>query len=317
MSDARNPRYIAGNPPTSALLALAESQGGHVNRPQLLALGYSARQIEYLVRRGFLLRVYSNVYAVGRHSTNPLDRAHAALLVIPERSALAGWSAGSLWGARREWQYPLEIITPLNRRPSGLIVHRSTALLRRDITVQHGLTTISPALTILHIAPTRTRKQLERAIDELRLAGYLKMKMSELHDVLARFPRHPGAAPLRQALRIAHKQPTRSTWEQDWRPFAATYDLPAHVMNVVLGEHLKRPDLPHCRPDVLFLPARLIVELDGWGTHDTPWAFEEDRERDFEVFAELDIPTIRITKRHLQANPERQAQRILKILERR
>lgn len=315
MSDGRKTRNITGNFPTSPILELAGTQGGHVNRAQLRALGLPESRIDYLVRSRWLLPVHHNVYAVGRRSTNPLDLCHAALLAIGERCALAGWSAAALWGVRGEWRFPLEVITPLDHRVGGLIVHRSGLLTRGDITVQHGLTVVAPALAVLQIAPDLTKKQLERTIDDLRLNRYLKL--ADLAAIPPRFPRHPGAARLRQVLRIAHEEPTRSPWEQDWRPFAARLGLPAHAMNVELREHLGRPEIPHARPDVLFLPARLIVQLDGWETHGTPWAFEEDRESDLEVFAELDIATVRVTRRQLRARPERQAERILKILQRR
>jgi very-short-patch-repair endonuclease len=78
-------------------------------------------------------------------------------------------------------------------------------------------------------------------------------------------------------------------------------------MNTIIGGH---------RADVLFIPDRLIVELD-WGTHDTPWAGEDDKDRDADIYAELAIPTIRITQRQLTRDPKKQATRVLKILERR
>ncbi len=286
------------------MVALSETQGGHVNRRQLLSLGLTDRRIRYLVEIEFLIQVYTNVWAVGRRSLNPIDRCHAALLAIGERCALAGWSAGSLWGLRSWWEYPLEVITPLNRRPSGLIVHQSRALLESDITIHHGIKVISPALTILQVAPTLSGNRLERAIDDMRLEHHLELE--HLHGLLGRFPRHPGAKHLRAVLQIAHAAPTRSRWEQTWRPFAAAFNLPPYAMNRMIGGY---------RADVLFLPRRLIVELD-WGTHDTPWAGESDKNRDAELLAELGIPTMRITKRQLTDHPEVQARRILKILDR-
>ena len=50
--------------------------------------------------------------------------------------------------------------------------------------------------------------------------------------------------------------------------------------------------------------AKLIVETDGRATHDNPFAFERDRQRDLELkLAEWEV--IRITWRQLRDEPER------------
>jgi hypothetical protein len=55
-----------------------------------------------------------------------------------------------LWGVWRHWPKRLEIVTAGDRRPAGLLVHHSTTLLNRDITiVQGGLRVTSPARTML------------------------------------------------------------------------------------------------------------------------------------------------------------------------
>jgi hypothetical protein len=177
------------NSQTSSLLAIAEMQGGHINRAQLRGIGFTNHQIRHLTATGFLIRVYHNVYAVGRRATKPEDLAHAALLAIGERCALAGGSAASLWGVQKRWDFPLEVITPLNRRPKGLIVHQSKVLLQSDVTLQNHLKVITPALAVLQLAPTVTTKQLERAIDDLRLQH--RLTLEQLHALIPALPPTP------------------------------------------------------------------------------------------------------------------------------
>ncbi len=68
---------------------------------------------------------------------------------------------------------------------------------------------------------------------------------------------------------------------------------------------------------MLFTPDRLIIELDGWGSHGTRRAFEDDRDRDSGILAATGIPTMRITYDGLHKHPKKQVQRINAILARR
>jgi very-short-patch-repair endonuclease len=65
---------------------------------------------------------------------------------------------------------------------------------------------------------------------------------------------------------------------------------------------------------VLFTPDKLIVELDGWGTHGTRFAYEEDREGDAGILAATGVPTMRITHAAFHGRPAEQARRIGAIL---
>jgi very-short-patch-repair endonuclease len=68
---------------------------------------------------------------------------------------------------------------------------------------------------------------------------------------------------------------------------------------------------------VLFTPNRLIVELDGWGSHGTRQACEDDRDQDSVNLEATGIPTMRITRAGLRKRPHDQVRRINAILARR
>jgi very-short-patch-repair endonuclease len=294
------------NTPSDRQIAQTSSpQGGHITRKQLRAIGLSNHAIAHRVECGRLIRVYQGVYAVGRLPSNPLDRCHGALLAAGGDAAMAGWSAATIWGVRRPWRYPLEVIVADRANPSGLIVHRSTKLERSDFRVWLGVRLVSPPLTALQIAPTLSTRELERAIDGLCLAH--AVELDDFRAIVERFPRHPGARFIRRALRIEKRRPTRSRKEQDWRSFATRFNLPPYEQNVMVAGY---------EVDVLFTPNRLVVELDG-PLHDHPWAEIEDPERDAEILTKTGIPVLRITTHDFTTQPAAQAAKIEAALDQR
>jgi very-short-patch-repair endonuclease len=287
-----------------AIAELAGRQSGYVLHKQLVALGLGRGAIARRLKRGLLIRVYHGVYAVGHIPAHPQLRARGALLACGRESALAYGSARSLWGIMPPWFEPFEVLViGARRRPVGIRVHHSGVLLRRDIVVRDGLRVTSPALTVLHNAPRLTDKQMIRAVNELRMER--RLTHEHLVDVVERFPRHAGARRVRAMFGVTVKEPDRSRFEDDWRPFARAYGLRGWDTNKHICGY---------RVDVLFEPDLLIVELDGWGTHGTKPAFESDREQDATILAQLGIPTYRVTRHQFKADPARHAERIQTIL---
>jgi hypothetical protein len=287
------------------IAALAIRQGGHLTTAQLERLGVSRGAAS---RRGGLVRVYQGVYAVGRLPTTHTDRCHGALLACGERSAIAHSSAGAYWGILKHWSYPLHVAVPVQRRPRrGIRIHFLPNLLRSDVwTTPEGFRITSPARTLLDLAPTLNDKKLTWTVSNLWLRRLATP--DDLRSVTRRNPRHPGAKRLNKAIGEQQSEPFRSPWEVEWPPFAQKYNLPPYLMN---------PKLLRTRPDVLFTPDRLIVELDGWGPHSDKQAFETDREQPFAILAELDIPTVRITYDQFHEDPAKQARQLHTILARR
>jgi hypothetical protein len=287
--------------------ALASRQGGYIHQSQLVRLALNASAIHHRVERGWLILAYHRVYAVGHLPTHPHDRAKGALLAAGPRSALGDISAASYYGIYKRWRYPLHVTVPTDRRLSGLVIHRNRRLLRSDIvTPEPGLRIISPALTLLDVAPKLYPKRLRRVVNEIRLEH--RIELADLRALLARFPRHPGVPHLGPILATSQKQPTRSAFEDDWPPFALRYDLPAYVMNEFVCGY---------RTDVLFTEEQLVVETDGWETHQTHEAFIKDREQDATILAKTGMPTVRITYDNFHQRPAREAERLHTILARR
>ena len=246
----------------------AQRQGGHITRAQLTETGLSRRTVAAWVAAGKLIRVYHGVYAVGHVPANPLARAHAPLLAGGPDAALAGSCALVLWGIWRRWPQRAEIVLPGDRRPTGLIVHRSDTLEPRDITTFQGLRVTSPARTMLDTATRLSARQRMRAINDLRLRGLLTV--AQLEDILERNPTHRAVTLLRPHLELAQPQPTRSVIEDEFLPLLRAHGLPLPQINVHVAGH---------RVDAYFADHALVVELDGWGSHRTKHRFVEDRRR--------------------------------------
>jgi hypothetical protein len=285
-----------------AIAQIAGRQNGNVTRRQLLEVGLDDDGIRWRLLRGRLFRVHRGVYSVGRPPTTDLEKASAAVLACGDRAALGFGSALTLYGFWKRWDQPFEVVVAGDRRPTGVRTHRMTGLLRRDIAIEQGIAVTSPAATLLHCAPRLRPRSLTRAVNDWRRAELVTL--GELADVVNRFPLHPGA-PLLRPHADATQNPTRSAFEDDLIPFCKRFGLPEPRLNHRLHGY---------EADAYFEDAKLIVECDGWDFHNDRQAFEDDRERDAKMLA-LGIATVRITKRRLTGQPEREAARLHSILE--
>jgi len=287
----------------------AAAQGGHITRAQLAALGLHRGAIDARLARGALIAVFHGVYAVGHLPTNPVDRAHGALLVSGTGSALAGDSALAFWlGQTGDWPKPLELVSATDRRPSGVIVHRRRALLSRDIRTVDGLRVTSPARTALDMAPRITAKRLERIVNELRHER--RLTVEQLIDVSDRNPRHPGTEPIRTLTGASQQEHSRSGLEDAFLRLVRRHRLPIPQINVHLAGH---------RVDAYFPDHGLVVELDGGVEHGSNWrpAFEADRTQMVDVLLETGLPTIRFTREQVMRHEQQTAAKLAGILERR
>jgi hypothetical protein len=286
-----------------AILDRARRQHGHIARWQLLDLGVSQGLIQGRLQSGGWVAVHKGVYCIGPRRNDPVSRAAAAVLACGPGAVLSHTSAASLWELLPRWSGPLEVTTTAQRARPGITTHRCPSFQPRDITRQHGVPTTTRARTLLDLAPQLPARQLTRLVHDERREG--RIRRAALADIVARNPLHPGTKLLRP---FAEDQanPTNSDFEDAFRAFIAKYNLPTPEINI---------DLARKQADVYFPHHGLIVELDGWGFHNTREAFEEDRERDAENLRH-GRGTIRITRERFDTTPDREAARLHEILRR-
>jgi very-short-patch-repair endonuclease len=282
----------------------AARQYGYLKREQLLEIGLAPRTITHRIA-GKLIVEHAGVYALEYRRGEPIAKAAAAVLACGEAAVLSHESAAVLWGMRSRWPDPPHVMVPADRRRPNITIHRCPTLERRDIRIQRGIRCTSPARTALDVAPGLTLRQLAAAIEEARLAGYLRRQA--LLEIVDRLPNHRGARRLRKIVEGLANAPTRSEFERLFLKFLKRYGLPAPRVNARVAGY---------EVDMLFEHERVIVELDGYETHGTRRSFESDREQDAAMLT-AGYVTIRITWERFRSDPQREAERLIQILENR
>jgi very-short-patch-repair endonuclease len=259
----------------SDVSTIAQRQHGHVTRAQLLALGFSARTISYMVARGELIRVHAGVYAVRYRRVEPVARAMAAVLACGQGAVLSHDSAAALWGLRR-WPKTPEVITPEHVRRPNIHTHRSRTLDISDVRVELNVPTVSAGRAIFDIAARLSDRQLTRITQDARDEGHLHA--ADLHTLLLRCPRL-------QDLVDPNQNPTNSGFEDILIPWLNQHRLPIPIINTTVNGH---------QVDALYPEQKVILELDSWPYHKEYPQWRSDRERDAENLAHGGHRTLRI-----------------------
>jgi hypothetical protein len=261
-----------------------------VSRAQLHALGLGRGAIEHRIRRRRLHIVASKVYAVGHPVLSREARWMAAVLAAGAGGVLSHWSAASLWGLRAGAGPRSHVTTPRKRCSTPAIAFHNGTLQGDEVTACIGIPVTSPGRVVLDMASHLAVPQLHRVLEAAeRLRPW---HGPSVPDLIARYPRRAGTSKLRSILR-APLAMTRSDLEACFLHLIDRWGLPRPRMNIsILGFEV----------DCVWPEQRLIVELDGFGTHGSRSAFERDRRRDRALEA-AGWTVVRITATQLAEEP--------------
>lgn len=162
-----------------------------------------------------------------------------------------------------------------------------------------GIPVTTVPRTILDLAAVVSRRQLERAFDEVEVKG-LTDRLS-IPDLLARYPRRRGSAVLRALLDddAVMCGITKNELEERFVALLDSHGLPRPRFNADVAVNGR-----FFSADGLWQQERLIVELDGRAVHGTRQAFEADRERDRLLLAD-GWRVMRVTWRQLRDDETR------------
>lgn len=272
------------------LIALARAQHGVVARSQLAALGMTSRQIAGRLGKGDLVALHRGVYLVG--PTSPAQATEmAAVLACGPTARVSHDSATYLYGF---------LPHPADRRPvhitvterhcrcrPGIHLHRTTGFAPHETRERYGIPVTAPIRTLIDLAVSAGEEDLEAAVAEafaLRLVG-----RGQILRELDRIGSRPGSRPLRHLLDGRRPQRTRSAPERKLLLLIRAAGLPEPEANVRLGGW---------EVDLLWRDERLIVEVDGYAAHSSPWAFERDRRKTAALQA-LGYVVLRVTPRQI------------------
>ena len=271
---------------------LAERQHGVFTRGQLIARGVGPKVIDRCLTEHRIEPVYRGVHAFSRELLSCEGRWMAAVLAAGAGAVLSHQSAATLWGIRRPQAGPIHVTTrrKVARRP-GLVLH-FIPFGEDEVTVHAEIPVTTASRTLFDIAHYVRPHELERAMRE---AEYRRLNEGASLDALAE--RYRGRTGMRAVRRLLDAgwsaAPTRSELEADFMVFIDRYDLPPPERNALIDLPTRRVEV-----DLLWRSARLVVELDGYASHGTKHAFEDDRERD-RMLQLAGLRVVRVTWRQL------------------
>lgn len=263
--------------PVDALIAeLAERQHGVVARSQLLALGLGEDALQHRLEHGRLHLLHQGTYAVGYRKVPREGRWMAAVLATGRNAVLSHWSAAALWMIRPNQRSLIDVTTPHKSRSWDGIKRHHKALPSDEMTVHEGISVTTVPRTIFDLAAT---VDVDTVAAMLRESEHLNLwDRLSLPDLVERYPGRRGVKRVRLALQRVTEEPSgrkRSKLEEGFAPFLRRHRLPMPRFNdwILLGA--KRYQV-----DCHWVGIGQIVELDGWETHSTRSAFQDDKERD-------------------------------------
>jgi very-short-patch-repair endonuclease len=269
---------------------LVRLQHGVVSRAQLLALGLHPRSVDHRIAKGRLHPVHRGIFAVGRPELTQKGRWMAAILSCGPDAALSHNSAAALWDIRTDYGKTIHVTVPthLRRRRSGIAVHRQADA---TFTKRHGIPVTTPADTLIDLASTLNRKQLEAAINEAD--NHDLINPERLRKAAGQSARRAGAKQLRDTLDRATFALTRSQLERYFLPLARRAGLPKPLTK----HHLNGYEVDFFFPDL-----GLVVETDSLRYHRTPTQQATDRRRD-QAHTKAGLTPLRFTHHQIRHEP--------------
>ncbi|MFL5894495.1 MAG: type IV toxin-antitoxin system AbiEi family antitoxin domain-containing protein [Thermoleophilaceae bacterium] len=256
-----------------AIAALAERQHGVLSRLQLLGLGLGTGAIDRRIDSGRLHVIHRGVYAVGHRRLTNEGRWMAAVLAGGRDSVLSYDAGAAVWRIRPVGRL-MHVTSPREHERPGMRFHRDR-LDPEDVTTKDGIPVTTPRRTLLDLAATLRPHDLEKAVRE---AQYLRLlTLPSFGDWLSSKGSRPGKPVL---VRLVHRMTetpgiTRKELELRFTQFIRRHDLPRPDLNALVEAAAHRYEV-----DCLWRDQRVVVELDGYGSHGTRPSFESDRARD-------------------------------------
>ena len=207
----------------------------------------------------------------------------AAVLACGDGALLSHRSAAELWGilrsgrqlnrsgAREREASVVDVTVPGTAGRTGhrgISLHRSTTVTDADRTRRDGIPVTTPARTLEDLRRSFPGQIYAKA---LREAEFLRL-------------------PIGGRAKIDH---TRSELEAQFLTLLRRHRLPQPEVNVRIDRFVV---------DFLWRPEGLIAEVDGWESHGTRSAFEQDRSRDARLKL-LGFDVVRFTWRQITSEP--------------
>ena len=261
-----------------ACVQLALRQEGLITLDQALSLGCSADSFKGHVGKGDVERILPGIYRLSGSLASPRQRLRAACLWGGEGTAASHTSAAALVGLKGFTLSDVHAVTTKDprRAPVWLHAHQLTAG-RPGTRPLRGIPTTPPWITLVDLGSVAPAAEVRSALDQALFLGIVSLP--QMRWALATFgrDRHRGTTVLRRLLaeREPGYAPPESEGEALFYALIEGSDLPPGVRQFWVWDGKRWRRLDYAWPD-----PGVGTEFDGWETHGTRAAFQDDRTRD-------------------------------------
>lgn len=289
------------------LAELAGRQYGLVTYRQLRRLGFSGGRVSRSSKALRLHRVHRGVYSVGHAVLSDRARCLAAVMSAGRGAVVSHTAAAWLWGLIPDCPKIIDVTVPRHGGSRERIaLHHSSTLVPEEHGKFGPIPVTALPRTLLDLAATASPRATWNAVDRAERRGVLDLEA--IDAMLSRRRGHRGAERLRRALAI-YREPGfyRARSERLFRRLVKKAGLRPPVMNIWVDKF---------EIDAYWGKERFAVEIDGWESHRTRRAFEDDRLRREEMkLAGIDV--ISISARRIEIHPTAVGRRLRLLLKRR
>ena len=248
---------LSNTPPSvdGWIAAITAVQHGLITFAQLVATGLTDSAIVKRRARGALHRIHRGVYSV----VPPAALAReawwlGATIAAGDGSALSRVSAAELHGTSRHRALVISVVSPTQRRPVGVEVHRTRHLDPRDVTTHKGIPVTTVHRTIVDLADVYIAHEIVAVIHEAAFKG--RLVEPAVRDVMERVNGRRNLHVVERAIELHHAGSAgfRSRYEKAFFLLVTDAGFPEPLVNT----HLHGFERDFHWPEL-----RLAVELDG------------------------------------------------------
>ena len=281
---------------------IGRAQHALITWQQLQELGLAGSSIARLVERGFLTRLHHGVYRIVGAPITWEQRQLAAVLAAGKDAAASHRASAYLW---RVWdgEPPVEISVPRRQALDldGVVVHRT-----RDPIVIHrrfGVPTTTPMRMLADLGSVVAESTVEAVLDRTEASQLVSIASVEWELARLARPGRRGVGSLRKVLdrRALLETPPDGVLEPRFARLCKLAGLPTPVFQHPVGRF---------RVDFAYPELLIVIEVDGYGPHSSPSAFQADRDRQNQLVGQGWL-ILRFTWADVVRRPERVAQQIL------
>ena len=245
--------------------------------------------------RAELTDLHTGVYLLGPFE-HPHTREMAAVLACGPGAVLSHRSAAHLYRVVASGRSgSIDVCVPGRHVAGerGIRVHRSDRLAAYETAEHEAIPVTAAARTLVDLASCCWAEELEAAVAEAFALG-----LTTRAEVVGAIAEHRGRRGIR-ALRALFEdgggpRRTRSKPERTLLSLIRAAGLPVPLTNERIGPW---------EVDMYWPDAGLVVEVDAYSTHSSPWAFERDR-RKSAALADRGLSVHRVTALEIRNRPE-------------